>query len=555
MRILHCTVALVLIAGLAGAAPQAEPAGPGASNFTLFLRGIPIGTEEVSVTRTSEGTTISGSARLGPPLSITVRRVQIRYAPDGRPLDCLLEGSIQDRLLGLRTTIADNTATTDITQGTERAHVAHPVSPTTVVLPNAFLGSYEALAARLLTAKPGDELKAYIPGQPEMAVQVMGGSEETIRTPAGQVTARRVAVQLRNPSRPVDGEVWADPTGRLLRFTVAAQSLDYARNDIVSVASRREPVSHPGDEQVRMRANGFDLAGTLSKPTAAVRKGVRLPAIVLVPTPDDPDRDGSVAGIPVLGQLASQLADAGFIVVRYDRRGVGQSGGRVETATLGDHADDVRAAVKALRQRKDVDGKRVAVVGYDEAGAIAMEAARRDEDIRALALLAAPGVSGSELVLEQQARALEKLNIPDAERQAKIALQRKINEAAVSGKDWAGVPPAMRRQAEDSWFQSFLAFDPAKVMPKIRQPILVVSAGLDKQVGPAHAQKLEALARARKKAAGQAVKRVDVPGINHLLVPATTGEVDEYAALPDKMIGNQVPAAIAGWLKGLWARN
>jgi hypothetical protein len=51
------------------------------------------------------------------------------------------------------------------------------------------------------------------------------------------------------------------------------------------------------------------------------------------------------------------------------------------------------------------------------------------------------------------------------------------------------------------------------------------------------------------------VKRVDVPGINHLLVSATTGEVDEYARVADKTISAHVPAAIAGWLKEVWARK
>jgi hypothetical protein len=39
---------------------------------------------------------------------------------------------------------------------------------------------------------------------------------------------------------------------------------------------------------------------------------------------------------------------------------------------------------------------------------------------------------------------------------------------------------------------------------------------------------------------------VKIPGVNHLLVPATTGEVDEYAALKDKQIGATV--APRSWL-------
>ena len=40
-----------------------------------------------------------------------------------------------------------------------------------------------------------------------------------------------------------------------------------------------------------------------------------------------------------------------------------------------------------------------------------------------------------------------------------------------------------------------------------------------------------------------------VPGVNHLLVPATTGEVDEYASLPDKHVSPAVSAAVVEWLK------
>src|SRR5205823_2626568 len=90
-------------------------------------------------------------------------------------------------------------------------------------------------------------------------------------------------------------------------------------------------------------------------------------------------------------------------------------------------------------------------------------------------------------------------------------------------------------------------FDPAKVMNDIDQPILIVQGGLDTQVPPSNADRLEELARARKK--GRAVDVVRVPGINHLLVPATTGEADEYAGLKDKKVSPEVPQAIATWLQ------
>ena len=131
------------------------------------------------------------------------------------------------------------------------------------------------------------------------------------------------------------------------------------------------------------------LTGTLSKPASAPPGATRLPAVLLVGGSGPTDRDELVFGIPIFGQLADAIADAGFIVLRYDKRGVGMSGGRDEAATLADYADDVRAAVKFLSDRKDVDPKRIAFVGYGEGGIVAMLAAAKDKRIAALALVAA----------------------------------------------------------------------------------------------------------------------------------------------------------------------
>jgi pimeloyl-ACP methyl ester carboxylesterase len=559
MRNLHCTVALVLAAGVAAGTARAQGGARADAGtpvpFMVFINGAPVGTEEVTVVRTPDGTTINGTARLGPPLNLTLRRAQVNYAPDGTPMSCTLEGSVRDQLLGVRTVVAGTTATTDATTGTQTTHKVDQVTPGVLLLPNGFFGAYQALALRLDAAKTGDEIRGYIPPQAEIVLRVGTVAEETIRTPARAVKVRRFGIRFENPGQPFEGEAWVEAGGHLVRLVVASQGLDYARNDIVSVAARREPISHPGDEQVSFRANGFDLAGTLSKPAGTLPKGTRLPAVVLVAGGGQNDRDEAVAGIPVLGQLASALADAGFVVVRYDKRGIGQSGGRAESVTLSDYAEDVRAVVKGLRKRKDVDRKRVAIAGYGEGGAVALAAAQKDGDVAAVALLAAPGVSGADLILERQARALEKMTIPEADKQARVELQKKINQAVLAGTGWEGVPPAVRKQADTPWFQSFLAYDPAKIVPKVKQPILIVSGALDREISPANARNLETLARARKKQAGQAVRRVDLAGLNHLFVAATTGEVDEYGRGPDKTISSQLPGAIASWLGELWPRK
>jgi fermentation-respiration switch protein FrsA (DUF1100 family) len=84
-------------------------------------------------------------------------------------------------------------------------------------------------------------------------------------------------------------------------------------------------------------------------------------------------------------------------------------------------------------------------------------------------------------------------------------------------------------------------------MPKVKQPILVIQGDLDQQVFPHNADRLVELARQRKKAAP--AEALHLPGINHLLVPAKTGDVSEYVSLPDKTITPDVAKAIAEWLR------
>ena len=76
--------------------------------------------------------------------------------------------------------------------------------------------------------------------------------------------------------------------------------------------------------------------------------------------------------------------------------------------------------------------------------------------------------------------------------------------------------------------------------------MLLVHGELDQQVPVSHAERLAELAR--KESRSKSVELVIVKGVNHLLVPATTGEVAEYATLTDRNVSKDVSAAVTGWL-------
>ena len=146
--------------------------------------------------------------------------------------------------------------------------------------------------------------------------------------------------------------------------------------------------------------------------------------------------------------------------------------------------------------------------------------------------------------------ALAQSDRPDAEKQATIELQKNIQSAVLTGNGWEGISPALRQQADIPWFRSFLAFDPMRIMRDVEQPVLVVQPLLDAQVPPINADRLEAAARARRKPAPVEVARL--PGLNHLLVPATTGELAEYRTLTDRNVSPAVAGSIANWLQKTW---
>jgi uncharacterized protein len=536
-------LALTLLAPAAGA-QNAQP--PAATKFSVLLQGRPVGTEFVAVTSSAEGWLISATSSLGPPLNLETSKFQLRYAPDWQPKSLSIEGTLSGQVLTVSTTFTSTSAITDLVQAGQRASVTHAVTPQTLVMANSFYAPYEAVARRLGSAAVGARFQVYVAPQAEVAMTVDKITLHRVTTPTGALDLRQFDLTFANPGGPLTVEVWIDAENRLARVAIPAGGVTVLREDISSVMSRIETISRKGDEDVFVPSTGFSLAGVLSKPSNTTGPA---PAVVLVAGSGAQDRDERVFNIPIFGQLANALADAGFVVLRYDKRGVGRSGGRIENATLEDYADDVVNVIEWLRRRPDIDPKRIAIVGHSEGGAVALLAGRRTKRAAALALIAAPGDSGREVTLWQQRHLLDLTNEPEASRNAKIALELKVLDAVSAKTGWDDIPDELRKQADTAWFRSWVRFDPAIVMTSVDQPILIVQGALDTQVPPAHADRLERLSRARKNISPEFTRKVLVPGVNHLLVPAKTGEVSEYPSLGGSTVSPVVTNAISDWLK------
>ena len=545
-----CISAVLTISVLGGPAhgqSSAQP-DPGAASFILFLQGTAVGVERVELVGSSDSWTVRSISGLQAPVSLENLQAEVEYDATWRPRLLTMSGSPRGGLpFAIRTSFDGTSATYTVQEGDQEVEESFEVDPRSVVLPDYFFGAYEALALRLSGTQAGESIPTYTGPQGGTHVLVREILEQPLETAQESFVARIFRVTFQSPDRDTAADVWVGPNHRLLRVTFPTTGLDFVRDDISSVSTRLAGVTVPGDSRQRVMAGGFSLAATVTTPVDHEIPDRGWPAVVLVPGTRSTDRDEPVLGVHIYGRLAAALAEAGYLVVRYDRRGVGQSGGRPEAAGVEDYAQDVREVVGYLDKRDDVDDDRIVVVAHGEGGWIGLRAASRENKIAALALMATPGTNGGSFVLEQQLAELDRLELPAAERLERVALQERIHAAILEDGSWDDVPPEMRSRAETAWFRSFLEYDVADVMRRTRQPLLIVHGTEDQQVAPSHADQLMALAEMRERREST-VELAKLDYINHVLLKADTGAAANYNDLTASTLDTSVTSTLVSWL-------
>lgn len=261
---------------------------------------------------------------------------------------------------------------------------------------------------------------------------------------------------------------------------------------------------------------GVVLAATLTIPVS-VPRGV----IVLLAASGPYNRDQEMLAHRPFLVLADVLARFGFAVLRYDKRGVGGSTGDFKVADIPAFARDAASAVAFLRKRDDV-GNRIALLGHSEGGLIAPIVAAEDSRLVGVALLAAPAVTG-EQILRRQIPAL-------------------------------GFPEAMLKSIEaslpnDAALRYFWSYDPLPTLSKVQCPVLLIGGELDLQV--AADQNMPLLEETLRKAGNKAITSRRLPRLNHLLQTAQTGKQQEYGQI-EETIAPVVLEEVKAWLEKLF---
>lgn len=328
-------------------------------------------------------------------------------------------------------------------------------------------------------------------------------------------------------------------------------------------------------ENVTFNNGAITLAGTLTLPEG---DGPH-PAVVLITGSGPQDRDERLQGIGFapFAAIADHLTRAGIAVLRYDDRGVGQSGGDFNAATTADFAADAQAALTYVQSRPEIDSAQVGVLGHSEGAAAAAHLAAADADAAFYVLMAGPAVNGADLLVVQNERIYAAEGLSDAETAAQIEFVQAMFPLVIAGDantltplletrvraQIAALPEADRARIGDvegivqqsvgsqaadfrrAWWPYFLQYNPAEVWAETDAPVLALFGELDVQVDAT--QNADALREALERGRHPDFEIVTLADANHLFQRADTGAVSEYALLQPQFIPEFLPT-VTDWI-------
>jgi pimeloyl-ACP methyl ester carboxylesterase len=353
----------------------------------------------------------------------------------------------------------------------------------------------------------------------------------------------------------------------ILKQSGVERALNFKRSDQILELRRPQAPSKPypyREEEITFPNNKakISLAATLTIPLSPGP----FPAAVLISGSGPHDRDETIAGHHPFLILADHLTRKGIAVLRFDKRGIGKSTGDFASATMEDFSSDAEAAVAYLHTRKEIDSKRIGLIGHSEGGIIAPMVATHSNDVAWIVLLAAPGLKGEDLLLLQSERILRNAGVNDGEisrslafnkqsyaliRQEKdsAALESKLNDLIQSTSMGASLPPAALqaqvRLLVSPWFRNYIDYDPLPVLQKTACAVLALNGEKDLQVPST--ENLSKIQKALQDGGNMDFLTTELPGLNHLFQHCPSGSPTEYGGI-EETIAPEALNAVSDWV-------
>jgi len=308
------------------------------------------------------------------------------------------------------------------------------------------------------------------------------------------------------------------------------------------------------------------ISGSLTLPKG---KGP-FPAVLLIVGSGPLDRDETVHFHKPFLVLADHLTRQGIAVLRVDKRGVGKTNGDFEEATILDLADDVLAGVEYLKGRKEIDPKRIGLLGHSEGGVVGPIVASRSSDIAFLVMLAGLGQNNGDIIIFQKSLAAREhgadentLSLMRSWYERLYALVREDMDNATAEKNIRALHATLTPEEKEKlgWPDSRLdreianqlrrhwrydlRYDPRATIMKVRCPVLALGGEKDMLV-PAK-ENLAIIEEALKAGGNTRFTVREFPGLNHGFQTASTGAASG-SPKTEETISPPVLQTISDWI-------
>jgi uncharacterized protein len=298
-------------------------------------------------------------------------------------------------------------------------------------------------------------------------------------------------------------------------------------------------------ENLTLEVPGAKLVGTLEIPSGPSFGTGPFPVALIIAGSGPTDRDGnSPAGVKsdAYKLLAQGLAANGIASLRYDKRFSGQSTTTMSEADIRfeTYADDASAWLNLLS--KDARFSKRVIIGHSEGSLIGMLAAQRSS-IAGFVSLAGAGRRIDEVLLEQLKPQLTPAMLTES---ARVLSELKAGRTVIESKIAlpAQLVGSLFRTSVQPYLISWLKYDPAQEILKLKNPSLIVQGTTDIQVKVQDAQRL---AEALK------TKPELIEGMNHVLKLAPLENAAQQRAYTDPTlpIAPKLLERVVGFIKSL----
>jgi uncharacterized protein len=257
------------------------------------------------------------------------------------------------------------------------------------------------------------------------------------------------------------------------------------------------------EQSISFESNGNILRGTLSMLDENEQK---YPAVLILSGSGPLNRDGNDTKgkfqLNLYKQLASFITSLGFITLRYDKRGIGESEGDYFATGMWDLVYDARSAVQFLKKHPLVDDKRIIVLGHSEGTTLAV-ALNLIEPIHGLILLSGAGERLQEALLRQRKIAYQAFNnvkgikgklirMLNIEQKNEKKAEVLFNKILQTDKD---VIKVQFQKINAKWFREHLQYDVLQDLEKVECPILAITGEKDIQADPEKLNRLSNLVK------------------------------------------------------------